>query len=56
VAVADDAYVDLALAWVGEDLDPALARLLEVLEANGFVTPSPLADSATTPLTFGELT
>lgn len=56
VAVADDAYVDLALAWVGEDLDPALARLLEVLEANGFVTPSPPADSATTPLTFGELT
>jgi DNA-binding transcriptional LysR family regulator len=37
VQVADDAYVELALAWRAEDTSPALARLVEVLEANGFV-------------------
>ncbi|WP_219413831.1 LysR family transcriptional regulator [Pseudonocardia nigra] len=39
VSVADDAHVDLALAWRLDDVNPALARLIEVLEANGFVPP-----------------
>jgi DNA-binding transcriptional LysR family regulator len=42
VPVADDASVDLALAWRLDDLDPALLRLVEVLEANGFVPPAAL--------------
>jgi DNA-binding transcriptional LysR family regulator len=42
VAVADDAHVDLALAWRRDDVNPALARLVEALEANGFVPPAPL--------------
>jgi DNA-binding transcriptional LysR family regulator len=42
VAVADDASVDLALAWRRGDLNPALARLVEALEANGFVPPATL--------------
>jgi DNA-binding transcriptional LysR family regulator len=42
VAVADDAHVDLALAWRRDDLNPALARLVEALEANGFVPATPL--------------
>jgi hypothetical protein len=43
VPVADDAYVELALAWRADDTSPALARLLEVLEANGFVPPDSAA-------------
>ena len=39
VPVADDVHIDLALAWRSDDPSPALARLLEALEANGFVTP-----------------
>ena len=39
VPVADDVHIDLALAWRSDDLSPALARLLEALEANGFITP-----------------
>jgi DNA-binding transcriptional LysR family regulator len=35
--VADDAFVELALAWRADDTSPALARLVEVLAANGFV-------------------
>lgn len=60
VTVADDAYVDLALAWPADDVGPALLRLLEVLEANGFVAPlptsaAPPAGSTTAPsLNFGE--
>lgn len=42
LAVADDAHVDLALAWRRDDLNPALARLVEALEANGFVPPAPV--------------
>jgi len=42
VAVADDAHVDLALAWRRDDANPALARLVEALEANGFVPPAHL--------------
>jgi DNA-binding transcriptional LysR family regulator len=42
VAVADDASVDVALAWRRDDLNPALARLVEALEANGFVPPAAL--------------
>ncbi|QYN33897.1 LysR family transcriptional regulator [Pseudonocardia sp. DSM 110487] len=42
LAVADDAHVDLAMAWRRDDLNPALARLVEALEANGFVPPEPL--------------
>jgi DNA-binding transcriptional LysR family regulator len=37
--VADDVHIDLALAWRSDDFSPALARLLEALEANGFITP-----------------
>ena len=43
VPVADDAYVELALAWRGDDTSPALARLVTVLEANGFVPPGSAA-------------
>jgi DNA-binding transcriptional LysR family regulator len=39
VSVADDVHVDLALAWRLDNVDPVLARLVEVLEANGFVPP-----------------
>jgi DNA-binding transcriptional LysR family regulator len=37
--VSDDVHIDLALAWRREDPSPALARLVDVLEANGFITP-----------------
>jgi DNA-binding transcriptional LysR family regulator len=37
VPVADDVAVDLALAWRRGDPSPALTRLVEALEANGFV-------------------
>lgn len=37
VPVADDVHVDLALAWRADDAAPALARLVGVLEANGFL-------------------
>jgi DNA-binding transcriptional LysR family regulator len=36
-------HVDLALAWRADEVNPALARLVEVLEANGFVPPEPPA-------------
>lgn len=39
VPVADAVHIDLALAWRGGDPSPALARLLEALEANGFIAP-----------------
>jgi DNA-binding transcriptional LysR family regulator len=39
VPVADDVHVDLALAWRTHDDSPALARLLQALEAHGFLTP-----------------
>ena len=39
VPVADDVHIDLALAWRREDRSPALARLLDALEANGFLVP-----------------
>ena len=38
VPVADDVTVDLALAWRSGDPSPALTRLVEALEANGFVS------------------
>jgi DNA-binding transcriptional LysR family regulator len=41
VSLADDAYVDLALAWRVENHDPALSALVGALEENGFVTPVP---------------
>jgi DNA-binding transcriptional LysR family regulator len=44
VPVADDVHIDLALAWRSDDSSPALARLLEALEANGFIAPD--ADAA----------
>ncbi|SDN85520.1 LysR substrate-binding domain-containing protein [Geodermatophilus sp. DSM 45219] len=37
VPVADDVCIDLALAWRTGDPAPALTRLVEALEANGFV-------------------
>jgi len=39
VPVADDIHIDLALAWRRDDASPVLARLVEALEANGFVPP-----------------
>jgi DNA-binding transcriptional LysR family regulator len=39
VPVTDDVHIDLALAWRRDDPSPALARLVGVLEANGFITP-----------------
>ena len=39
VPVTDDVHIDLALAWRSADPSPALARLLEALEANGFIAP-----------------
>ncbi len=39
VPLADDVHLDLALAWRRDDPSPALARLLEALEANGFIAP-----------------
>src|SRR3712207_1623723 len=39
VPLADDVYIDLALAWRREDRSPALAQLLDALEANGFLAP-----------------
>jgi DNA-binding transcriptional LysR family regulator len=39
VPVADDVRVDLALAWRSDDPSPALGRLIEALEANGFIAP-----------------
>jgi hypothetical protein len=53
VLVADDAYVDLALAWRADDTSPALTRLVEVLEANGFVPPGPAARRELSALTGG---
>jgi DNA-binding transcriptional LysR family regulator len=51
VPVADDVHIDLALAWRCDDRSPALARLLEALEANGFTTPDvDLADPLAVPL------
>ncbi len=48
VPVADDIHIDLALAWRRDDSSPVLARLVEALEANGFVPPvridSPIGD------------
>jgi hypothetical protein len=40
VPIADAVHVDLALAWRQDDANPALARLVEVLEADGFLPPS----------------
>ena len=39
VPVADEVRVDLAIAWRREDRSLALLRLLEALEANGFIAP-----------------
>jgi DNA-binding transcriptional LysR family regulator len=39
VPVADDVHIDLALAWRSDDPSPALAQLIDALEANGFITP-----------------
>jgi DNA-binding transcriptional LysR family regulator len=40
VTVADDdACVDLALAWLADNDDPAVFALISALEDNGFVTP-----------------
>jgi DNA-binding transcriptional LysR family regulator len=46
VPVADDVHIDLALAWRRADPSPALARLLEALEANGFIAPDLAPDTA----------
>jgi DNA-binding transcriptional LysR family regulator len=49
VPVADAVHIDLALAWRSDDLSPALARLLEALEANGFITPDEDSSLAAAP-------
>src|SRR4051794_22411443 len=46
VPVADDVSIDLALAWRSADRSPALARLLQALEANGFIAPDLIPDTA----------
>lgn len=54
VPVADDVHVDLAIAWRRNDPSPALTRLIEALEANGFISPdadvSPLPPPHAAPL------
>lgn len=42
VPVADDVHIDLALAWRRDDPAPSLARLVEALEADGFLPPAPV--------------
>jgi DNA-binding transcriptional LysR family regulator len=49
VPVADDVHVDLALAWRRDDASPAVARLLEALEANGFIAPEEEASEPPAP-------
>ncbi|HZZ49378.1 MAG TPA: LysR substrate-binding domain-containing protein [Pseudonocardia sp.] len=41
VPVADEVEIDLALAWRESDTGPALRRVLDALEANGFIPPVP---------------
>lgn len=57
VSVADDAVVDLALAWRSDNDDPAIRTLVSALEENGFVAPAGAdtdSDSGTgTPLALG---
>jgi DNA-binding transcriptional LysR family regulator len=50
VPVSDDVHIDMALAWRREDPSPALARLVGVLEANGFITPDVALPSPTVPM------
>ncbi|MCV2489854.1 LysR substrate-binding domain-containing protein [Geodermatophilus sp. YIM 151500] len=49
VPLADDVFVDLALAWRREDRSPALARLLDALDANGFLVPGEGSPAPTAP-------
>ena len=51
--VADDVHVELALAWRADDTTPALARLVEALEANGFVPPAADLPPSPTPTPTG---
>ncbi|MCW0215916.1 MAG: LysR substrate-binding domain-containing protein [Pseudonocardia sp.] len=53
VGLADDAFVHLALAWQAGNRDPALAALVEALEGNGFVSPTP-AELPATPVLSGD--
>jgi DNA-binding transcriptional LysR family regulator len=46
--VAEDVRIDLALAWRTDDRSPALALLLEALDANGFLLPDAPASPAST--------
>ncbi|WP_448616513.1 LysR substrate-binding domain-containing protein [Modestobacter sp. URMC 112] len=41
VPVADDVFIDLALAWRSDDPSPALAHLVGALEAHQFIAPEP---------------
>jgi DNA-binding transcriptional LysR family regulator len=50
VPVADDVHVDLAVAWRRNDPSPALARLLEALDVNGFTRSGVLPDSVQPPM------
>lgn len=40
VQVADDIQIDLALSWRDSDSGPVLHRVLDALEANGFIPPA----------------
>ena len=53
VPVDDDVHVDLGLAWRTGDPSPALARLVDVLEADGFLVPAAYPSSATWPMPLG---
>jgi DNA-binding transcriptional LysR family regulator len=53
VPIADDVHVDLALAWRTHDHSPALARLLQALEAHGFLSPDEGLLPAPDPIALG---
>lgn len=55
VSVADDAHVELALAWRADNDDPAIRVLLSALEESGFVAPlnDPLGPAPVLPVSLG---
>jgi len=53
VPITDDVHVGLALAWRTHDDSPALARLLQALEADGFLAPDEGLLPAPDPIALG---
>ncbi|MFP5022845.1 LysR substrate-binding domain-containing protein [Pseudonocardia phyllosphaerae] len=53
VGIADDASVDLALAWRADDDAPAIRTLVSALEDNGFVSPTDTPPTALDPVPGG---